>query len=137
MELGNANYILQSLITISNTIKKNKLHKAIRPPYMVIKGKSVESITSLPRHSQKPISSQTRAIDKLPSMIPCLFNLIDIHLDSINTEVMTLVIEESIVTEQIKGVLLTTVNKLIDCFPGGWRKVGPFDSIMTSYLIQS
>ena len=124
MELGNTKYILQSLITISNAMKKNRFYKTSHAvPTVVIKGKSIESISGMSRHSQKLMLSQSRVLDKLPTIIPCAYNLIDLHLDFINPEALAVALEESVVVEQVKTILLTTVNKLIECFPGGWRKV--------------
>ena len=124
MEIGNSSNIVCSLLLASGDSKMvSRRYTGDKVSTIVVRGKSMGSTTSsVSRQSQKSVA-QTRAVDKLPSTISCPYNLLELQLDSINPEALSVAIEETVFAEQIRVVLLTTVNKLLDSFPSGWKKV--------------
>ena len=119
----------QSLISIGNDIRTNMSkvnRKTNKTPTAIPRGTSIALNTTAPRHSQKSVTASihSRVLDKLPTTIPCAYNLLDLHLDSVSPELISVSLADVVaVTQQLKIALLTTVNKLLDAFPAGWKKV--------------
>ncbi len=131
MELGGAGVMIQSLISVGNDIKTNmsKANRTTKTPTAIPKARSIASTTTVlnaPRHSQKSVTASihSRVLDKLPTTIPCAYNLLDLNLDSVSPEVIEVSLPPaSAAIQQLKIALLMTVNKLLDTFPAGWKKV--------------
>lgn len=124
MELGNAKRMLQSLATMSSLMKKSIRYQPKESAAILNRGKSVES-SSNSNPSRQPVksSNSTRALEKLPSTIVCHYNLVEYHLESVSREVVWMVMEDEVFGGYVKSVLLNSVNKLVETFPSGWKKV--------------
>lgn len=62
-------------------------------------------------------------LEKLPAFIQFTCNILDFQLDSINPAILYRSLQSNTRITELQVVLLGTVNKLVDSFICGWKKV--------------
>ena len=116
MQLGSKEYILQGLEGVhNNTTTKRRV-----PTLGQMNITNKTSALNLTMYTNKIPTSKPQ--DKLPCLIQCVYNL-DLQFETIHPEMLSVAIEDSMMAQQIKTVLYNSVDKLLEAFPSGWKKV--------------
>ena len=116
MQLGSKEYILQGLEGVhNNTTTKRRV-----PTLGQMNITNKTSTLNLTMYTNKIPTSKPQ--DKLPCLIQCVYNL-DLQFETIHPEMLSVAIEDSMMAQQIKTVLYNSVDKLLEAFPSGWKKV--------------
>ena len=120
MELGYTKYLLKWLEAITVDLKRS-ITSEMRQPITVVK--RFDSTLSVNTQKAVQTLSAPRPLDRLPAMIQFSYNLIDLFLDSVKPKELSIAIEDAVIAQQIKATLLSTVNKLLESIPTGWKTV--------------